>query len=155
MKKVRSFSDELTRFVRDVCLVLMSIFIGTVLWFMWDRMTGPAELKKQNHMQDHDNNQNQMESIDSVQNQMEIRTSWRTSTASRTSRRTPSTCTRTATSRGIGEYGSPEEVEARLNAWMREEIIQKLRRGEEEERGQREEQRQRELDRQREEIMAE
>ena len=40
--------DEFTRFVRDVCLVLMSFFIGTVVWFMWDRMTGPAEqnLKK-------------------------------------------------------------------------------------------------------------
>ena len=56
---------------------------------------------------------------------------------------------------GQGEYGSAEEVEARLNAWMRDEIIQELRRGEEEERRQREVQRQREFDRQREEIMAE
>ena len=121
--------DEFTRFVRDVCLVLMSFSIGTVVWFMWDRMTGPAEPEEKLAGEP----QQQPERAGEPQ--------------LRVPGRQPQG--------GQGEYGSPEEVEARLNAWMREEIIQELRRGEEEERRQREVQRQRELDRQREEIMAE
>ena len=36
-------ADEFMKFVRDVCLVLIGVFFGTVVWLMWDKLTAPRE----------------------------------------------------------------------------------------------------------------
>ena len=42
-------TDEFMMFVRDVCLVLLGVFFGTVVWLMWDKLTAASEPEEEPH----------------------------------------------------------------------------------------------------------
>ena len=149
--------DEFTRCVHDVCLVMSGIFFGTVIWIMWDRLTGPGEPEEEPNAGPPGEPQQQAEPAGEPQQQAEPagEPQQQAEPAGEPQQAEPAGEQRPGVREGPqqGQYGSPEQVEARLNAWMREEIIGELRRGEEEERLRREREHRQDMERQRQEIL--
>ena len=116
--------DEFTRCVRDVCLVMLGIFFGTVIWIMWERLTGRGEPEEepnagpppgehQQHAEPPGEPQQQAEPAGEPQQQAEP--------AGEPQQAEPAGEPRPGRREGPqqGQCGNPEEVEARLNDWMR------------------------------------
>ena len=160
--------DEFTRCVRDVCLVMLGICFGAVIWIMWERLTGRGEPEEEpnagpppgEHQQRAEppvEPQQQAEPAGEPQQHAEPagEPQQQAEPAGEPQQAEPAGEPHPGLREGPeqGQCGNPEEVEARLNDWMREELIGELRRGEEEERLRREREHRQDMERQRQEII--
>ena len=153
-------TDEFMTFVRDVCLVLLGVFFGTIVWLMWDKLTAAREPEEEPHAEPPEPQQRLVEPPE-AQQQVEP--------AEAQQQAEPVEAQQQQVEAGgepdprahlqpgqqdRGEFGTPEEIQARLHAWMREEIVRGLCREDEAARQQREREYQEELQRNRDQILA-
>ena len=143
-------ADEFMKFVRDVCLVLMGVFFGTVVWLMWDKLTAPREPEEEPHAEPPEPQQRLAEPAEAQQQVEPAEAQQQAEPAGEPNPRVRLQLGQ----QDHGEFGTPEEIQARLHAWMREEIVRDLRREEEAARQQREREYQEELQRNRDQILA-
>ena len=162
-----NYTDEFMKFVRDVCLVLMEVFFGTVVWLMWDKLTAPREPEEEPHAEPPEAQQ-QVEPAEAQQQVEPAEAQQQVEPAEAQQQVEPAEAQQQAEPAGEpnprvrlqlgqqdhGQFGTPEEIQARLHAWMREEIVRDLRREEEAARQQREREYQEELQRNRDQILA-
>ena len=159
-------ADEFIKVVRDVCLVLMGVFFGAVAWLMWDKLTGPKEPEEEPHAEPQGQQQGvpepQQRLVEppEVQQQVEPGEAQQQVEPGEAQQQVEPACEPNPRVRlqpgqqDDGEFGTPEEIQARLHAWMREEIVRDLRREEEAARQQREREYKEELQRNRDQILA-
>ena len=143
-------ADEFMKFVRDVCLVLMGVFFGTVVWLMWDKLTAPREPEEEPYAEPQHQQQGVPEpqqrlveppeaqqQVEPAEAQQQVEPSEAQQQAEPAGEPNPRVRLQPG-QQDHGEFGTPEEIQARLHAWMREEIVRDLRREEEAARQQRE-----------------
>ena len=179
--------DEFMTFVRDVCLVLLGVFFGTVVWLMWDKLTasrepeeepyaGPAE--PQQRLVEPPEAQQQVEPAEAQQQVDPAEAQQQVDPAEAQQQVEPAEAQQQVEPAEVhrrepagepdprahlppvqpgqqerGEFGTPDEIRERLHAWMREEIVQGLRREDEAARQQREREHLEELQRNRDQIL--
>ena len=172
-------TDEFMTFVRDVCLVLLGVFFGTVVWLMWGKLTAAREPEEEPHAEPPEPQQRLVEPPEAqqqvepaeaqqqveppeaqqqvepaeAQQQVEPAEAHRGEPAGEPDPRAHLPPVQQG-QQERGEFGTPDEIHERLHAWMREEIVQGLRREDEEARQQRERERQEELQHNRDQILA-
>ena len=136
-----SDTDEFMKFVRDVCLVSMGVLFGTVIWLMWDKLAAPREPEEEPRAEPPEPQQRLVEPPEAQQQVEPAEAQQQVEPAGEPNPRAhlqPG-------QQDHGEFGTPEEIQARLRAWMREEIVRDLRREDEAARQQREREYQEEL----------
>ena len=161
--------DEFMTFVRDVCLVLLGVFLGTVVWLMWDKLTAPREPEEepyvgpaepQQRLVDPPEAQQQVDPAEAQQQVDPAEAQQQVDPVAVPPREPAGEPDPRVHGPAVepgqqvrGEYGTPDEIRERLHNWMREEIVQGLRRDDEEARQQREREHQEELRRNRDQIL--
>ena len=159
-------TDEFMTFVRDVCLVLLGVFFGTVVWLMWDKLTAPSEPEEEPYAGPAEPQQRLVEPPEPPEAQQQVEPAeaqQQVEPAEAQQQVEPAEAHRGEPAgepdprahlppvqpgqQERGEFGTPDEIRERLHAWMREEIVQGLRREDEAARQQREREHQEELQR--------
>ena len=163
-------TDEFMTFVRDVCLVLLGVFFGTVVWLMWDKLIAAREPEEEPHAEPPEPQQRLVEPPEAQQQVEPAEAQQQVEPAEAQQQVEPAEAHRGEPAgepdpsahlppvqpgqQERGEFGTPDEIRERLHAWMREEIVQGLRREDEVARQQRGRERQEELQRNRDQILA-
>ena len=174
-----SDTDEFMTFVRDVCLVLLGVFFGAVVWLMWDKLTAAREPEEEPRAEPPEPQQRLVEPPEAQQQVEPAEAQQQVEPAEARQQVEPAEAQQQVepveAQRGEpagepdprahlppvqpgqqdrGEFGTPEEIQERLHAWMREEIVRGLRREDEAARQQRGREHQEELQRNRDQILA-
>ena len=128
-------TDEFMMFVRDVCLVLLGVFFGTVVWLMWDKLTAAREPEEEPHAEPPESQQRLVEPPEAQQQVEPAEAQQQVEPAEAQKQVEPAEAHRGEPAgepdprahpppvqpgqQERGEFGTPDEIRERLHAWMR------------------------------------